>query len=473
VTLRSRVTLAAVVAVLVSMLGVAVLVHATMSRELRRQVDVTLQEQGDRLVSGPGPLPRDDPGAAAPVGTPSDDSLFTDSYLQALDADGTVVVGAGQADLPVTETALAIAAGTAGPAFEEVDTDGAAVRVYTVPTEAGALRFGRSLAEVERSLDRLTAAMVVIGLAGVLVAAILGTLAAATAIRPVHQLSETARTIKRTGDLRRRLPVRGRDEVASLAHSFNDVLDDLETSQSLQRQLVADASHELRTPLTTLRTNIEVLGRGHDLSELERGRILADLNGQLADLTDLVGDLVDLARDESVDVSLEALRLDEVALEVVARARRQRPMLRFDLDVAPTLVIAAPDRVDRAISNLVDNAAKWSPPEGTVRVVVADRTVSVADEGPGIDPEDLPHVFDRFYRARDARTMPGSGLGLAIVRQVAQVHGGTVEAANAVGGGAVLTLRFPAQGDRISPDSQGAFSGPSRGAPSVGARHSG
>jgi two-component system sensor histidine kinase MprB len=433
--------LAAVVAVLVSVLGVAALVHASISRELRRQVDVTLQEQGDRLVAGPSMPPGRDPGARPPSAD-DDDSLFTDSYLQVLDADGTVQTWAGQADLPVTERAMAIAAGEEAASFEDVTAEGTTVRVYTVPTESGAFRFGRSLAEVERSLGRLTAAMVVIGATGVLVAAILGTLAAVTAIRPVHQLSESARAIKRTGDLSRRLPVRGRDEVASLARSFNDVLDDLETSQSLQRQLVADASHELRTPLTTLRTNIEVLGRGHDLSAEERDRIVADLTGQLEDLTDLVGDLVDLARDESVDVVLEPLRLDEIAQEVVARAQRQRPGLRFDLRAVPTSVTAAPARVDRALSNLVDNAAKWSPPGGTVRVVVTESALSVADDGPGIDPEDLPHVFDRFYRSRAARTMPGSGLGLAIVRQVAQAHGGTVEAENAPGGGAVLTLRF-------------------------------
>jgi two-component system sensor histidine kinase MprB len=445
--LRSRVALAAVVAVLVSVLGVSSLVYVSLSRELRRQVDVTLQEQGDRLVSGTGvPLggvlaAPSEPGDSNQA-TDDDRSLFTDSYLQVIDRSGTVLLWSGQADLPVTDTARAIAAGQEMASFEEVTADGTTVRVYTVSTGSEAFRFGRSLAEVERSLGRLAAAMVVIGAVGVLVAAVLGTLAAGKAIRPVHQLSESARGIKRTGDLSRRLPVRGRDEVASLARSFNDVLDDLETSQSLQRQLVADASHELRTPLTTLRTNIEVLGRGHALSEQERDRILEDLNGQLADLTELVGDLVDLARDESVEVSLESVRLDEIAEEVVARAQRQRPGLQFDLDVVPTVVTVAPARVDRAISNLVDNAAKWSPPDGTVRVVVTDRAVAVSDDGPGIDPEDLPHVFDRFYRSRQARTMPGSGLGLAIVRQVATAHGGTVEAANAPGGGAKLTLRL-------------------------------
>lgn len=434
--------LAAVVAVLVSVLGVASLVYVSISRELRSQVDVTLQAQGDRFVSAPGMPPRRRPGLPDAASN-GDRSLFTDSYLQVIGTDGEVQVGAGQPDLPVTETARAIAAGDGAASFEDVTVDGTPVRVYTVPTGSGAIRFGRSLAEVERSLGRLAAAMLLIGAAGVLVAAVLGALAAVTAIRPVHQLSESARAIKRTGDLRRRLPVHGRDEVASLAHSFNDVLDDLETAQSLQRQLVADASHELRTPLTTLRTNIEVLGRGHDLSEHERDRILEDLNGQLADLTDLVGDLVDLARDESVEIGLEPLRLDEIAEEVVSRAQRQRPALRFDLDTAPTLVTAAPARVDRAISNLVDNAAKWSPPDGTVRVVVADCAVAVSDDGPGIDPEDLPHVFDRFYRSREVRKMPGSGLGLAIVRQVAQAHGGTVDAANQPQGGAILTLRFP------------------------------
>ena len=207
---------------------------------------------------------------------------------------------------------------------------------------------------------------------------------------------------------------------------------------------MADASHELRTPLTSLRTNLEVLARGEGLSAAEREHLLSDVVAELEDMSVLVGDLTELARGSSVDETPEDVRLDEIAERAVERARRRAPELEFRADLQPTIVRGAAARLDRAIGNLLDNAAKFSPAGGLVEMTVADGTVVVRDHGSGIPAEDLPFVFDRFYRSTAGRSLPGSGLGLAIVRQVAESHGGSVTAENAEDGGARFTLRLPA-----------------------------
>jgi two-component system sensor histidine kinase MprB len=222
------------------------------------------------------------------------------------------------------------------------------------------------------------------------------------------------------------------------------MLEALEESQRAQRQLVADASHELRTPLTSLRTNMEVLTEVTSLPREDREKLLRDVIAQLDELTVLVSDLVDLARGDEPVETPQDVRLDLLVAEAVERARRHAGDRRFNTDLHPTLVPGVPGRLDRAVANLLDNAAKWSPPGGEIEVWVRDGEVSVRDYGPGIDDADLPFVFDRFYRAPTARGLPGSGLGLAIVRQVAASHGGEVVAERAPGGGARLRLRIPA-----------------------------
>jgi two-component system sensor histidine kinase MprB len=217
----------------------------------------------------------------------------------------------------------------------------------------------------------------------------------------------------------------------------------LEESTKAQRQLVADASHELRTPLTSLRTNVEVLAHADSLEPDERERLRQDVLQQAEELSALVSDVVDLAIGDDAPAEQEELRLDLLAADAVERARRHAPSVNFRTDFAPSVVRGVPRRLDRALANLLDNAAKWSTNGSEVDVKVAGTTFSVRDRGPGFDSADLPLVFDRFYRASEARGVPGSGLGLAIVRQVAEEHGGTVEAANADGGGAVVRLRLP------------------------------
>jgi two-component system sensor histidine kinase MprB len=226
----------------------------------------------------------------------------------------------------------------------------------------------------------------------------------------------------------------------------------LEESTRAQSQLVADASHELRTPLTSLRTNIEVLAGDRTLPPGERRRLLNDVVEQLGEMTTLIAELIELARAEQQPQEPEDVRLDLLAADAVERARRNQPDVQFATDFRESLVSGVPATIERAVANLLDNAAKWSPPGGEVEVGVRDGAVTVRDHGPGIDEEDLPYVFDRFYRARTARGQPGSGLGLAIVRQIAEAHGGEVVAERAEGGGTRMTLRVNGQSAQPEPD---------------------
>jgi two-component system sensor histidine kinase MprB len=241
-----------------------------------------------------------------------------------------------------------------------------------------------------------------------------------------------------------RLPESGADdELGRLTRSFNTTLDALERSVDAQRQLVADASHELRTPLASLRTNIEVLQRADGLPAADRADLLRDLVTQTDELTNLVADVVDLSRRGEPAADFEDVRLDEIVRAGLERARRLAPQIVFAERIEPWLVRGVPERLTRLVANLLDNAIKWSPPGGTVEVTLHEGELTVRDHGPGFPPEDIPLVFDRFYRADTARALPGSGLGLAIVRQVAEAHGGRAVAANADGGGALLRVTLP------------------------------
>jgi two-component system sensor histidine kinase MprB len=281
-----------------------------------------------------------------------------------------------------------------------------------------------------------------IAIGGVLVAAALGLVVSRAALAPVRRLTRATEKVRETGDLSERIDATGRDELSQLAGSFNTMLAALEESTRLQRQLVTDASHELRTPLTSLRTNIEVLAGERELKSEDRKKLLADVIEQLGEMTTLIAEVVELARGDKHTAEPEDVRLDLVTADAVTRTQRNRPGVTFKTDLHESLVHGVPDSIHRAIGNILDNAAKWSPPGGEVEVNVRDGEVVVRDHGVGIDEEDLPHVFDRFYRARSARGMAGSGLGLAIVRQVAEAHGGTVVAERADGGGTIVTFRL-------------------------------
>ncbi len=339
-----------------------------------------------------------------------------------------------------------VARGLSPPYFRDLRFNGAQARLYTMrlPSSSdGLVRTIRPLTEANATIANVRWLLLGLTLGGALAAAVLGRLAANAVLRPVRVLAGTVREVSATRDLNRRIPVSGRDELASLAGDFNAMLASLDESQHVQQQLIADASHELRTPLTAHRANIELLARP-DLPVDLRQRVLGAAVRSIEELSSLVGDLIQAARDgRSVDARAP-LPLDALVAAAVERAQLRAPSLRFESRLEPSPLVGARSRLERAIDNVLDNAIKWSPPGGTVEVRLLDGSLTVRDHGPGIPETDLPHVFDRFYRAASARSLPGSGLGLAIVKQTVDDHGGSVTVANADGGGALVTLRFEA-----------------------------
>jgi two-component system sensor histidine kinase MprB len=266
---------------------------------------------------------------------------------------------------------------------------------------------------------------------------------AGRATEPLRRLERTAEHVAATQDLGRRIDVTGTDELSGLARRFNDMLDALERSMTAQRQLVADASHELRTPVTSLRTNLEVLRANPDLDGERRSELLGRATAQTEELTGLMNDLIDLARGDAAEPAREPIRLDELVDEAVERAARHAPAQRFATDLEETTVVGSPPRLARAVNNLLDNAVRFNAPGAPIEVRLRGGELTVRDHGPGFDAAELPHVFDRFFRGARSRERSGSGLGLAIARQAAGAHGGALAAANAPGGGALLTLRLP------------------------------
>ena len=332
---------------------------------------------------------------------------------------------------------------TGAPRFFNTFVGGVHSRVLTLSSPAANVRITTSLVDVDRNLSRLRWLLVFISIGGAGVAAILGLLVSGRALAPLRRLTETTERIVDTGDLSERTGLRGRDEISRLSVRLDELLASLESSLAAQRQLVADASHELRTPIATLRANVELLADARALGDDERSEVLHDVRDELEAMTTLVGELVELARGEEADVAPAEFRLDEVVRGVVERAARRWPTVEFRMELRPCTVVGVPQRVERAVSNLLDNAGKWSPEDGAVvEVSVRNGVVEVRDHGPGVDEEDAPLVFNRFYRSAAARALPGAGLGLAIVKQIADAHGGSVNVENAADGGAVLRLRL-------------------------------
>lgn len=356
-------------------------------------------------------------------------------------ADGSVVAARYPAlAYPVAPEALDVARGTRDSAVSDLVFRSQHMQVLTVRAGRGrALQLAQSLESVDDTIDTLAVVLAAAAGAGVLLALLAGQLVATGGLRPVRRLTRMTEDVTRTGDLGRRIDVHGRDELASLAASFNAMLEQLERAREAQRQLVADASHELRTPLTTLRANVELLALGRVAAAELVDDVLAELDG----LTALIGQLIDLAREDQREPERTPVRLDELVEGAVERARHHYPAVEFDVRVEPTTVLGSDEALGRAVSNLLDNAGKWSPEGGVVEVALEDGALRVRDHGPGFDAADLPHVFERFYRGV-SRARPGSGLGLAIVGQVVSTHGGRVRAEQASGGGASITVTFPA-----------------------------
>jgi two-component system, OmpR family, sensor histidine kinase MprB len=439
-SLRRRIAFTAAAAVAVAVALGSVVAYVVVRDTLRGQIDASLR-------TAPAPQLAQRFRIQLPPGAQPETELERPSVFMQLVSDDRVVAAGGERHrLGDPDEVQAVADGERDAFFSDEKVEGARVRVLTRQAEPGlAVQLARPLTEVDSALADLRLGLGLVSVAGIALAAFLGRLATRHAVRPVTELTETAEHVARTRDLSRRIEAAGGDELARLAASFNTMLEALDDSQRAQRRLVADASHELRTPLTSLRTNLEVLGSPRALAPGDRERLRADLVAQLEELSELVGDLVELARDgEPSDEPHEPLRLDELVAAAVERARRHAPAVVFAPDLEPCVVAGARGRLDRAVANLLDNAAKWSPAGATVEVALRDGELTVRDHGPGIAPEDLPHVFDRFYRATAARGRAGSGLGLAIVRHVAEGHAGTVRAEAAAGGGALLRLALPA-----------------------------
>ena len=422
-------------AVAVAIVLASALAYLALRHQLRAEVDRTLEARAADLQEHPREL--------LLLRFPPPELGGPGSYVQLVRANGTAIRPSFETvALPVDARVREVAAGRREGFLSDAHLADTHVRVITAPLVPGfAVQVARPLTEEDRTLHRVGLVLLLASLGGIALAALLGGAVARAALTPVSELTSAVDHVATTRDLSRRIEVEGGDELARLAVRFNEMLSALEASLQAQQQLVADASHELRTPLTSLRTNIEVLARG-DVPPDERERILADVRVQLEELSLLVGDLVELAREGEPEPETEEVSLDVIVESAVERARTHAPRVRFALSAEPTVVRGVPSKLERAVANLLDNAAKWSPAGGLVEVSVRGGEVTVRDHGPGIDPADLPHVFDRFYRAPAARRLPGSGLGLAIVRQVADLHRGTVSAEPAEGGGTLLRLKF-------------------------------
>jgi two-component system, OmpR family, sensor histidine kinase MprB len=470
-TLRTRIAAVSSVSVAVAVLAAAIGLYAAVRSDLGGEINSALRARAGALVhtaaaaagagqpspsggypSGGPPLqhgyPATGAGARFPGRVEPEPFGAASGYVQFISPRGEVSVPGGQGSSPkriaLTGTDRTIAASGSGSTLTDRTVAGTRLRVLTLGSgAAGAVLVAQPLTQVEHELSHLLLILALIGAGGVVLAALLGTLVARTALAPIARFTRRTETLTGNLDLSRRLEVQGRDELARLAESFNGTLDALERSVQAQRHLIADASHELRTPISSLRANIQILGESDRLPAHEQESLRADIVAELDELTALVGDVVELARGAARDGAAEDVRLDEVVEGTVASARR-RGDLSFELNLEPTIVQGQGDRIGRAVSNLIDNARKWSPAGASVEVELKDGVLSVRDHGPGFQDADLPFVFDRFYRANDARKLPGSGLGLAIVRQAAEACGGFAEAQNAPGGGALLRVGFGA-----------------------------
>jgi two-component system sensor histidine kinase MprB len=432
-SLRARLALLSAAAVALSIALASAVAYIAERRELNDQINDALRERAADVAHELF-VPGDAPIAPPPFGAPG-------GYAQIVTADGQVRhLGRDGPFLEASDAATEVAAGLRGSFFQDVQVDGTHVRVYTMPLEGGrALQVARPLDEIDQHLRDQALTLLAVALGGMVLAALLGWMVARSALAPVARLTQAAERVSKTAHLGERIPVSGKDELARLVTAFNAMLQALESSLRAQRQLVADASHELRTPVTSLQTNVEVLARSKDLPPHERSELVEDIMRETRNLRDVITDVIDLARDEQAPQT-EELRLDVLVERCVRKAERRFEDVKFETRLEPLVIQADESQVDRALYNMLDNAAKWTASGKPVEIVLCDHELSIRDHGPGIEPEHLPRVFDRFYRAPAARATPGSGLGLAIVRKVVDAHGWTVEAENRPDGGACFRI---------------------------------
>ncbi len=489
VNFRRRIALVSAVAVAVAVVLASLLTYLLTSHQLRGEVNSQLSSRADSLrfvAHSPTRHSRsalvnliksqDSDQTPAQIAAPAQGATPLDNlpprpgqvrgYQQLVGASGHVLFrSSANVTLPIDARTRELAAGKGGRYFRDARVNGIHMRILAEHIAPGrAVQVAQQLTEVDTLLRHLRLILALLDIGGIALAALLGRLVAGAAVLPLKRLTQATEYVARTQDLSGRIEPVGEDEIGRLARSFNAMLDALERSMGAldasvhaQRQLVADASHELRTPVTSLRTNIEILQQAQDMEPDEQQRLLADVVEQIGELTLLMNDLIELARGEEPSADTEDLRLDLMVSEIAERTHRHSPATPLELELAPTIVAGVPARLARAVSNLLDNAVKYSPPGEPVEIELAGEELTVRDHGPGISAEDLAYVFDRFYRGAEARGRPGSGLGLAIVRQVVRQHGGSVTAEQAPGGGTLMRLRLPGT-ETVTPESlpQGA-----------------
>lgn len=411
---------------------------------------------GDGDGSGDGDRDGDGNGPGLFPGSPLG---YAQIVVQLLGGDGAVVFVNQPTEIPVSEDVQELAGAATRPPWiwDEVDVDGEPFRIVAAPLGEGrgALQMARSLAETQRVLDSLRNLTLLAVVAVTTAAAAIGWLIARQITRRLVRLTDVAEQVADTGRLDIAVPVEGHDEAGRLGAAFNEMLSALARSKDAQQRLVQDAGHELRTPLTSLRTNISVLRRHGEMPPATLAHVLDDVDGEARELTDLVNELVELATERRNDEPVEQIELGQLVERMAERGRRRHNRdIRVEADTST--IEGRPQAIERAVTNLIDNAAKFDDSGAPVEVTVRAGRIEVADRGPGIDSDDLPHLFDRFYRAVAMRSRPGSGLGLAIVADVATSHGGTVFAHNRHGGGAVVGFTVPASGTTAGPTDDGS-----------------
>lgn len=440
-SIRRRISIVAAVAVAITVFLVAVGAFLAARKQVLAPIDKSLIERVDaaRRVRAAdiqeGRLGRPTLGLAI---RPSD---FDSVYYQIGLADGRTL-NLGRDELVLPTPSSGDLAGP-GPTLRSVWVDDVHLRIAAATNRSTGMyvQIARPLTEADATLASFAAMLAFGGLFGIALALGLGLLVSRNAVKPIDALRRDVSEIARTGELTDRIEVVGDDEVAELARAFNELLGQLEHARSEQVRLVRDAGHELRTPLTALRMNLEMLQR-HDVERDDRQEMLSAATEEVEELSHLVTEIVDLATDRYEAEPITDVDLGEIAQAALNRVRRRNGRaVEFSSDGSS--VRGRREALERAVTNIVTNADKWSPEGAAIAVEVSDNSVIVRDHGPGIADEDLPHVFDRFYRADAARTTPGSGLGLSIVEQIVSEHGGRVFASNAKDGGALVGFAIP------------------------------